>query len=453
MDYQLVKNTEWKEVEINDEKEKIPSCWNIDKISSLVKTGVTKGTTPSTIGFDFLDNGFIKFFKIEHLKNDTLLDSNVFISEECNKKMKRSQLMEDDLLFSIAGTIGNIAKVEKKHLPANTNQAVAIVRLKNKEDINFIKFYFKNYIKKLTKNALTGVISNFNLGMLENLEIRIPSMQEKLIISSVLSKQESIISNIEKLIEKNEIIFKELSEQLLSGEIRLKEEDGKISIYKNPEDNWKEIEVNGEMKKIPCDWTVEVLKNHVKIINGYAFPKQQMENEKKETSIPIIKIGNIQDNSIVNNSGNGQTYFSGLIKEVFVPQYNDLIVGLSGANAGKTGIYKLKRKSILNQRNAIIRINSTKINQDFFNFFWFKDSLKVLKEGIKDSAIPNISSDDIEKIDVLILPLQEQNSISYLLTKKIELINKQKLLLQKESEKFDWLLNNLLSGNYLVKEK
>lgn len=452
MNYQLVKNNDWKEVKINEEDEKIPHHWAIEKISNLVKTGVTKGTTPSTIGFDFLKSGDIKFFKIEHMKNDILLDSDIFISDECNKKMKRSQLMENDILFSIAGTIGNIAIVEKKHLPANTNQAVAIIRFKNHEDVNFMKFYFKIYINKLTKNALKGVISNFNLGMLENLNIRFPSTKEKTIISRILSKQESIISNIEKLIEKNEIIFNELSEKLLSGELRLNEVDGKVSIYKNAADNWKEVEVNGKMKKIPRDWEVEVLKKHVKVINGYAFPKQKMENEKKENSIPIIKIGNIQENTITNDSGTGQTYLNGDIKDIFIPQYNDLIVGLSGANAGKTGVYTLTEKAALNQRNAIIRVCSNKLQQSFLNLFWFKEPLEILKEGIKDSAIPNISSDDIEKVDVFILSIKEQKEITDLLTRKIELINKQKQLLLKEKEKFEWLLDNLLSGNYLVKE-
>ena len=37
--------------------------------------------------------------------------------------------MEGDILFSIAGTLGRTAIVRANHLPANTNQALAIIRL------------------------------------------------------------------------------------------------------------------------------------------------------------------------------------------------------------------------------------------------------------------------------------------------------------------------------------
>ena len=42
--------------------------------------------------------------------------------------LKRSRLEEKDILFSIAGTLGRTAIVNKSILPANTNQALAIIR-------------------------------------------------------------------------------------------------------------------------------------------------------------------------------------------------------------------------------------------------------------------------------------------------------------------------------------
>lgn len=59
------------------------------------------------------------------------------ISEECNIKLKRSILKENDILFSIAGTkMGITAKVTSDILPANTNQALAIIRLKKEAKMN-----------------------------------------------------------------------------------------------------------------------------------------------------------------------------------------------------------------------------------------------------------------------------------------------------------------------------
>ena len=51
---------------------------------------ITKGTTPTTMGFDFQENG-VNFLKIECFdENGGFVESKVtHISEECNKKLRR----------------------------------------------------------------------------------------------------------------------------------------------------------------------------------------------------------------------------------------------------------------------------------------------------------------------------------------------------------------------------
>ena len=40
--YQLIKNTEWKEVEINGEDKEIPSDWEVSKLKNLIENYVQK---------------------------------------------------------------------------------------------------------------------------------------------------------------------------------------------------------------------------------------------------------------------------------------------------------------------------------------------------------------------------------------------------------------------------
>jgi len=95
-----------------------------------IATVITKGTTPTSIGFAFQDEG-INFVKIESVDENGNFICEKFdhISDECHEKLKRSQLQEKDILFSIAGAIGRTAIVTKDILPANTNQALAIIRI------------------------------------------------------------------------------------------------------------------------------------------------------------------------------------------------------------------------------------------------------------------------------------------------------------------------------------
>ena len=117
-----------------------------NKLSAVTEI-ITKGTTPTTVGGDFLARG-INFVKAEAIGASRNLDHKVFdfIDQDTHDKLKRSQLKEFDLLVSIAGYLGKMSLVRKVDLPANTNQAVAIVRLdRTKVDPEYIYYYFSVY--------------------------------------------------------------------------------------------------------------------------------------------------------------------------------------------------------------------------------------------------------------------------------------------------------------------
>lgn len=441
--YQLVKNTEWKEVEINGENKEIPVDWEISKLESLVKKSITKGTTPTTIGFPFLDKGEVNFFKVEHLKEDKLLPTNIFIDNNCNEKMKRSQLEENDLLFSIAGTIGNVAKVKKADLPANINQAIAIIRFKDIEDLDYTKFYIKNYVEKITKNTLTGVIPNFNLEMLGDIEIPYPNIN-KSSIASILSAQESIISDIESLISKYESRFQYLSDELLSGRLRVKEVDGEIVLYKNPEDNWKEVEINGEDKEIPNDWVVEKLKNKSKIHSGGTPSKKE---GYYDGNIPWITTTDLNF-SYVEKTGKNITELGLKNSSAKLIEKDTILLAMYGASIGKLGISS--KQSTTNQSIACM-IPKKGVEYKFLFLYFLENKEKIANMGCGNGQ-PNISQEILKELDVYFPNNAEQKLIVIILTQQEELISQQKSFLVKEKQKFDWLLDNLLSGKYLIKE-
>jgi len=134
---------------------------------------ITKGTTPSV----FEKNG-ISFIKTEAFEG-TRIDKNKlsFINEHThNNELKRSILQVNDILFAIAGTIGKCAIVTEDILPANTNQALAIIRLTNRAYRNYIMHvlqsrYVKDYILKSVKSSAQP---NLNLQQMNNFSIPLP---------------------------------------------------------------------------------------------------------------------------------------------------------------------------------------------------------------------------------------------------------------------------------------
>lgn len=143
---------------------------------------ITKGTTPTTIGHKFTDSG-VAFVKVESLTEDGQIDTDklAYIDLTAHEALKRSQLASGDILFTIAGTIGRVGKVPDAILPANTNQAVALIR-PNPEalDGDFLLYSLRQLVNegKVASGVVQAVQANFSLGNIRELELYLPGSTE-----------------------------------------------------------------------------------------------------------------------------------------------------------------------------------------------------------------------------------------------------------------------------------
>ncbi|CDO60272.1 Type I restriction-modification system,specificity subunit S [Candidatus Phaeomarinobacter ectocarpi] len=171
--------------------------WASAKIGDIAEV-VTKGTTPTTYGMPFTDSG-VNFIKAEALNGDTSLDRSgfTFVSESTHEKLKRSILNEHDVLLTIAGAqVGRCGFVRAAHLPANTNQAVGIVRVKREcAHPAFVYYYFKNPLTFQKFQGLGGQAAqpNINLTMLKGVELPLPDIRTQDAIVEILSAYDDLI--------------------------------------------------------------------------------------------------------------------------------------------------------------------------------------------------------------------------------------------------------------------
>ena len=158
-------------------------------ISSLI----TKGTTPK----DKSGTGEVNFIKVENINDfsgDIVSMSKISL-EEHQGYLKRSQLQEGDILFSIAGTLGRVTSVNKEILPANTNQALSIIRLKE-GNLEYVKTCLKGNVVAdfIRRNPTIGAQPNLSLEQVSNLEIEIPSEAEQEKIGLYFSNLDHLIT-------------------------------------------------------------------------------------------------------------------------------------------------------------------------------------------------------------------------------------------------------------------
>jgi type I restriction enzyme S subunit len=165
------------------------SSWNSVPLSDVTKR-ITKGTTPTTGGGAFSQDG-IAFVKVESITADGRIDASRLarIDIATDARLSRSRLERDDILFTIAGTIGRVSMVDDATIPGNTNQAVAIVR--PDQDIvepRFLYFALRDTsrIREAQTRVVQSVQANFSLGELSRLEVPLPSRSEQREIALIL---------------------------------------------------------------------------------------------------------------------------------------------------------------------------------------------------------------------------------------------------------------------------
>ncbi len=179
--------------------------WDRTRLEAI-SLRITKGSTPTTLGSAFTSSG-VNFIKAEALNGDPELDSSgfAFVDEETHKNLlKRSVLAEDDVLITIAGAkIGACGRVKKKHLPANTNQAVGIVRIDTeKAHPPFVYYFFKQhetyqFIQGLNAQAAQP---NINLATLGSIEIPLPTIETQRHIADAISAYDDLIATNQRRI-------------------------------------------------------------------------------------------------------------------------------------------------------------------------------------------------------------------------------------------------------------
>lgn len=177
-----------------------------------IATVITKGTTPTSLGYEFTDSG-VNFIKIESIADDGSFIPQKFahISDECNEKLKRSQLQENDILFSIAGAIGRTAIVTKDALPANTNQALSIIRIPpNTINYQYLICVLQSHIvaEQFEKQKQGVAQLNLSLKNIADLKIPLVSKEKQLEVVEHNNKIESLILSCKQQIIKLDELVK-----------------------------------------------------------------------------------------------------------------------------------------------------------------------------------------------------------------------------------------------------
>ena len=187
--------------------------WKLYELKSRAET-ITKGTTPKDKSWQ----GEVNYIKTESINRDTgsLVRTASTSLEEHLGYLKRSILKEGDVLFSIVGTLGVVGIVDKKDLPANTNQQIAIIRLKRDDAIFMLNFLKSPRIKSFIKSDSTiGAQPSLSLWQIEKIKVSLPpSLEEQQAIGTYFSNLDNLINSHQEKISQLETLKKKLLQDM-----------------------------------------------------------------------------------------------------------------------------------------------------------------------------------------------------------------------------------------------
>lgn len=365
---------------------------------------ITKGTTPTSLGYEFKESG-INFIKIESITESGCFISDKFahISSECHYALKRSQLKKNDVLFSIAGAIGRVGIVDDSILPANTNQALAIIRIPDGViDYNYLFYYLhSNTISQQYNRKKQGVAQiNLSLNDISNFEIELPSINEQRRIANNLDKAITLILSDKKRLAKLDELVKSRF----------------MEMFGYPVSNSKHWKTEFMNDVAPSNNYDGIIDEDVWLLNLDMIESQTGR---------IIEYRYVKKKDINNSTCSFDT--SNVLYSKLRPYLNKVVIP--------------DRAGYATSELIPLQPDKTKLNRDYFAFMLRSDEfVSLINEKVAGAKMPRVSMTDFKKFSVPIPPIELQNQFADFVTK----VEQQKATVQKSIEKLDTLKKSLM---------
>ena len=383
----------------------------VSKIDEITEV-VTKGTTPTTYGMPFTDSG-VNFIKAEALNGNSSLDRAgfAFVSESTHERLKRSILAEGDILVTIAGAqVGRCGIVRAEHLPANTNQAVGIIRvLRERANPRFVYYFFKNPQTFRMCQGIGGQAAqpNINLTVLKGFDLPLPDLQNQDAIVGVLSAYDDLIENNQR-------------------RIALLEEAARL-LYR--------------------EWFVHFRfpgHEHLKIINGLpeGWVKRELCELAKINKGRNITKNNIEDGEVPVVAGGLKPAYYHNVSNAKSPV---VTVSASGANAGFVALYL---KDIWASDCSYMTIN-----ENPHIWFWYltlkcrQIEISSMQQG---AAQPHVYPRHLRRMQVVMPPLRLLEELDELVGRFFAMVRNLQAQTDSLTAARDLLLPRLMNGEIAV---
>jgi type I restriction enzyme, S subunit len=393
------------------------SEWKEYKLADLC-TKIGSGATPRGGGESYKDTG------VSLIRSQNVLDFQfsynglAFIDDEQADDLKNVIVQENDVLLNITGdSVARVCKVPKKVLPARVNQHVAIIRSDEKQlNSNFLLYYLLKLKEHLLSISEIGATRRaITKGMIENLEIYIPEINEQTAIASVLSSLDDKIdllhrqnTTLEKMAEtlfrqwfveeaKEEWEFKQLKEitDIAIGRTPPRKESKWFST--NPKDiKWISIKDLGADGVFISNTSEYLTKEAVETFNIPLIPKDTVVLSFKMTvgRVAITFEEMLSNEAIAHFKFNNKTPFSKEYLYTFLKTYKYETLGSTSSIVTAINSAMIKEMEILIPDEFTMNAFKNETESLFNKIKTNQTQIRTLT-ALRDTLLPKLMSGEV----------------------------------------------------------
>ncbi|WP_457791194.1 restriction endonuclease subunit S [Anaeromassilibacillus sp. SJQ-5] len=223
---------------------------------------IQSGGTPARSNLSYWEGGTIPWVKISDIKGEYLQITEEFITEEGLQNSSAKIFPKGTILYTIFATLGETCILD---IDAATNQAIAGITIKSDNVYREYLYYYLVSLKSAVNRLGRGVAqNNINMGILRNLPIPLPPLDEQRKIAVVLDKVSDLIAKRRQQLDKLDKLVKS-----------------------------RFIELFGDPILNQYGWSKVPLEENATLLNGRAYKQDELLDSGK---YPVLRVGNFFSN-------------------------------------------------------------------------------------------------------------------------------------------------------------
>ena len=404
-----------------------PQGWKEVTLADAFNT--SSGATPLSTEASYYENGTIPWINSGELASPYIYGTTNFISQAGFENSSTEIYPIDTVLVAMYGATAGKASLLK--MEACTNQAICAI-LPNKDySSTFLKYSIDTLYDHLVGLSSGSARDNLSQAELKKLKLIMPPTKDE------QNKLVSILALIDRKIELNRAINQNL--EAMAKQLY----DYWFVQFDFPDENGQPYKSSGGKmvwneklkREIPKGWNVAKLTDEIELQYGFPFSTDLFTEQV--TSVPVVRIRDILDNSI-------SAYTTEEVEERYLLQKQDLLIGMDGNFHIN---YWTDNVSYLNKRIVSLRAKNNSNVSIVQAKYDIQPYIKAKETRTKGSTVGHLSDKDMKELYVLVCPNEKaREKLDSILSMIVKNRNEVTFLIKQRNE----LLPLLMNGQIII---